>query len=233
MEKLESRKLKISDWSLNDRPREKCLEKGFHSLSDAELIAILIRNGSSDESAVDLGKRILSMNGNSLNALADMNLQELLRIYGIGTVKAITIKAAFELGQRRRSEKITVRKRIKFASDIVELMQDKIAAIPHEEFWVVFVNQSTKILGIENFGKGGLTSTTVDIRMIVKRALECNATGLLLCHNHPSGEVMPSAHDRLLTQQIKEALQLFTIKLLDHLILYHDIYYSFQAEGLL
>lgn len=226
-------KLTIKKWGISERPREKYLYKGFQSLSDAELVAILIRSGSQDESAVDVGRRLLKMNDGSLNQLADMTIEELMTVPGIGEVKAITIKTVFELGQRRRSEKVTDKKKIKFATDIVELMQDKIAHIVHEEFWVIFLNQASKIQKVENFGKGGMTATTVDIRLIMKKALNYNATALLLCHNHPSGDVVPSEQDIRLTNQVRDAAMLFNIKLLDHLVLNKDNYFSFQAEGLL
>lgn len=225
-------KLAIKDWSISDRPREKYLAKGFHTLSDAELIAILIRTGSSDESAVDLGIRLLAMNKNDLNRLAEMSTKELMAINGIGKVKAITIKAAFELGQRRRAEIVSIKKKIKSATDVSELMQDKIAHLEHEEFWSIFLNQSNSILGVDNFSKGGITSTTVDIRLIIKKAIEYNATGLLLCHNHPSGKVNPSEQDLNLTRQLVNAAKMFNIRVLDHIILHKDLFYSFNSEGI-
>ena len=226
-----SKKLTINNWSVSDRPREKYMEKGFQALTDAELIAILIRNGSPEESAVDLGIKLLKMNKNSLNALADMALQELMNVRGIGEAKAISIKAAFELGQRRRADRVASSKKITLATDIVELMQDKIANIVHEEFWVLFINQGSTILKIENFSRGGLTSSVVDPRLIIKKALEYNATGIFLCHNHPSGNMKPSREDLSITQKIGDAVRLFDITLVDHLILHKDKYYSFAAEG--
>ncbi len=226
-------KLKISNLSDADRPREKYLSKGPNSLSDAELIAILLRTGSGNESVIDLSKRLLMNCGNSLHNLANMSLADLMKIHGIGEVKAITIKAAFDLGARRRVETVTKQKKIKSTTDLVELMQDKIANIPHEEFWAVFVSQSSAILGMEIIGKGGLTSTSVDVRMIMKRALELRATGILLCHNHPSGNVKPSSQDIAITSQISDAATLLNITILDHLILNNDNFFSFNAEGMI
>ncbi len=226
-------KLKISNLSDADRPREKYLSKGPNSLSDAELIAILLRTGSGNESVIDLSKRLLMNCGNSLHNLANMSLTDLMKIHGIGEVKAITIKAAFDLGARRRVETVTKQKKIKSTTDLVELMQDKIANIPHEEFWAVFVSQSSAILGMEIIGKGGLTSTSVDVRMIMKRALELRATGILLCHNHPSGNVKPSSQDIAITSQINDAATLLNITILDHLILNNDNFFSFNAEGMI
>jgi len=226
-------KIKITKLSKADLPREKYRSKGPNSLSDAELIAILLRTGSGDESVLDLSKRILVNCNNSLHNLANMPLKELMKIYGIGEVKAITIKAAFDIGTRIRVEAVTRKKKIKSTSDLVELMQDKIANIPHEEFWAVFVSQSSAILGMEIIGKGGLTSTSVDVRMIMKSALELRATGILLCHNHPSGNVKPSNQDINITSQIKDAAALLNISVLDHLIINDDKYYSFSAEGMI
>jgi len=228
-----NKKLNIRDWNVSDRPREKYLEKGFQSLTNAELLAILIRNGSEKESAVDLGIKLLRISNDDLDKLANMELEQLMAVHGIGQAKAISIKAAFELGQRRRASEVTVTKKIRFATDVVEFMQDKIAHLPHEEFWVLFLNQSSKILASENFGKGGLTSTVVDVRLLLKNALKHNATGIVLCHNHPSGDVNPSKQDITLTKQIEEAASYFDIRIIDHIIVHQDAFYSFTAESLI
>ena len=226
-------KLTIPQWAISDRPREKFLTKGKASLTDAELIAILLRNGSSDESALDLAKRLLALNQNSLNLLAEKSTGELTEISGIGTVKAITIQAAFELGQRRRAEKVTKQRKISSSADILELMQGKLANLKHEEFWAIYLNQGAALLRMENIGKGGLTSTTVDVRLIMKRAIELSATAIVLCHNHPSGELKPSQQDIQLTQQIKKATEMLNISLLDHIIIHNDNCYSFLEDGIL
>ena len=233
MKKKPSPKLTIKNWNLSDRPREKYIEKGFRSLSDAEIIAILIRSGSARETAVAVSQNLLAQYDNNLNNIADLSVQDLMQFDGIGEVKAITIKAAFELGSRRRAEKITHLQKIQSPLDVVELMQDKIAHLKHEEFWAIFLNQNSRILAIDNLGKGGITSTSVDVRLIIKKAIACNATALMVCHNHPSGEVRPSPDDQRLTMQIQQATEYLNIKFLDHLILHKDSYYSFQNEGML
>lgn len=226
-------KLTIPQWALPDRPREKFLSKGKASLTDAELIAILLRSGSADESALDLAKRILSENDNSLNKLSEKSIVELTKINGIGTVKALTIQAAFELGRRRRVERVVRQKKISSSTDILELMQEKLANLKHEEFWVLYLNQGANLLRMENIGKGGLTSTTVDVRLIMKRALELSSTAIILCHNHPSGELKPSQPDILLTQQVKKAATILNISLIDHIIMHNDNCYSFLEDGIL
>lgn len=226
-------KLTIPKWDKSDRPREKFLEKGHSALSDAELLAILLRTGSTHESALDLAKRILSSNENSINKLAEKSIADLTKINGIGIVKAITLQTAFELGLRRRAEKVEKKKKITTSLDILEIMQTKLTSLTHEEFWAIYLNQAANVMQISNIGKGGLTATTVDIRLIMKIAIEHSSTAIILCHNHPSGDVRPSQADIKLTQQIKEAAELFSIRILDHLIVHKDNYYSFFAEGLL
>jgi len=233
MKKKLPQKLTIKNWDVSDRPREKYIEKGFHSLSDAEIIAILIRSGTLRESAVEVSRNLLAQHQNNLNNIAELSIQDLMKIDGIGKVKAITIKAAFELGNRRRVEKVTHQKKIQSPEDIVELMQDKIAHLKHEEFWVIFLNNSSKVLRIDNFGKGGWTSTSVDIRLIVQKSITYNATGITVCHNHPSGDVRPSEEDLRLTKHLKQATEYLNIKFIDHLILHKDNYYSFVSENLL
>ena len=226
-------RLTIPEWSAADRPREKYLARGSRHVSDAELIAILLRNGSKDESAVDLAKRILAVNGNSINQLAEMSIADLLRVNGIGKVKAITLHAAFELGRRRRAENIEQAKKITCTEDVVALMQSRLAELDHEEFWVIFVNQAAGILRVEPIGAGGLTSTIVDVSLIIKTAVAVNATGLFLCHNHPSGSLCPSESDLKLTQKIKQAAAVCDIAVHDHVIIHKESFFSFLEEGLL
>ena len=225
--------LTIPEWSASDRPREKYLEHGGRYVSDAELIAILLRNGSREESAVELAKRLLADNENSINQLAEMSVDELVRVNGIGKVKAITLHAAFELGRRRRAEGVEQAGKITCMEDVVALMQSKLAEIDHEEFWVVYVNQANTILKVERAGSGGLTSTIVDVRNIIKTAVAVSATGLFLCHNHPSGRLKPSEHDIALTQKIRAAAEMFDIHVTDHIIIHKEESLSFFAEGLL
>ncbi len=226
-------KLTITQWGVSDRPREKYLTSGFSHLSDAELLAILIRNGSAQESAVELAKNILAASNQSLNAVADLSVKQLSQFKGIGKVKAITLLTAFELGKRRTVEKVKDQDKILSPNDLCHFMQDKNANQPHEEFWAVFVNQNSNILGTHIIGKGGLTATSVDIRLIMKHALELSATGFFVCHNHPSGQLKPSQADKQLTQQLKEAAHLLNIQLLDHIIVHKDRFYSFFEEDIL
>jgi DNA repair protein RadC len=226
-------KLTIPDWAVQDRPREKFLSLGFSSLSDAELVAILLRSGTKSESAVDVARNLLSVCHNNLNKLSDLQLDKLLKINGIGKVKAITLLVAFELGKRCRAAVIEQKRKIVTPPEMLELMQAKNACLSTEEFWVVFVNQGSFLLGLENFGKGGLTSTSVDIRLILQKALELKATGLFLCHNHPSGDLKPSKYDLTLTTQMKEAALFLSIQLLDHVIICRENYYSFLENGIL
>jgi len=226
-------KLSIPDWAIQDRPREKYLSSGFSSLSDAELIAILLRSGTKSESAVGVARNLLSTCNNNLNQLSETSLNKLLKITGIGKVKAITLLVAFELGRRSRVAIVEQKRKIVNASDLVNLMQTKNACLEYEEFWVIFVNQGSSLLEVINFGRGGLTSTSVDIRLILLKALELKATGLFVCHNHPSGELQPSKSDMALTIQIKEAARLLSIQLLDHIIICKESYYSFLENEIL
>jgi len=226
-------KLTIPDWAVQDRPREKYLSSGFPSLSDAELIAIILRSGTKSESAVDVARNLLAGCRNDLNRLSEIPINKLLKINGIGKVKAITLLVAFELGKRCRVATVEQKRRIDTTSDLVELMQTKNARLSYEEFWVVFVNQGSFVLGVENFGKGGITSTSVDIRLILLKALELKATGIIMCHNHPSGDLYPSKIDMALTIQMKEAAFLLSIQLLDHVIIYKEDFFSFSDSNML
>jgi DNA repair protein RadC len=233
VQKVTPSKLTIPDWAIQDRPREKFLSSGFPALSDAELIAILLRSGTKSESAVDVARNLLSTCGNNLNQLSEMQLNKLLKINGIGKVKAITLLVAFELGKRCRAATVEQKRKVVTPPDLLELMQTKNAYLNTEEFWVIFVNQGSFLLGVENFGKGGLTSTSVDIRLILLKALELKATGLFLCHNHPSGDIKPSKHDLALTTQIRDAARLLSIQLLDHVVICKGNYYSFLENNVL
>jgi DNA repair protein RadC len=231
--KITPSKLTIPDWAIQDRPREKFLSLGFSALSDAELLAILLRSGTKSESAVDVARNLLSVCNNNLNQLAEATLKNLLKINGIGKVKAISLMVAFELGKRRRVAAIEQKRKIITPADLVELMQTKNACLEYEEFWVIFVNQGAFLLGTENFGKGGLTSTSVDYRLVLMKALEMKATGFFLCHNHPSGDLIPSKNDIALTAQLKEAALLMYIQLLDHVVICKEEYYSFAENDIL
>jgi len=223
----------IKSWHEADRPREKLLSKGCYALSDAELIAILIGSGSRNETAVDLAKRILASVDYNLQTLAKLSVEDLMKFKGIGEAKAISIITALELGKRRRLEKALQLKKITSSKSVFELMQPLLGDLKHEEFWVLFLNNSNVVLSKQCLSKGGLTGTLVDTRLVFKPALSQLATGIILCHNHPSGTLNPSESDKKLTQKIKEAGQTLDIKVLDHLIITEKAYFSFADEGLI
>lgn len=223
----------IKNWSESDRPREKLLQKGRASLTDAELLAILIGSGTRNESAVDLCKKILSGAENSLCELGKLSINQLKEFKGIGEAKAVTIVAALELGRRRRFEEALDKKKISSSSSVFELMQPVIGELPHEEFHIIYLNNSNKVVDQLLLSKGGITGTLVDVRLALKKAIEVGATSIILAHNHPSGNLNPSAADKQLTQKLKIAGESLDIKVLDHIIVTEKSYYSFADEGLL
>lgn len=222
----------IKNWSQNDQPREKLRDKGKQILSDAELIAILIGSGNRTESAVALSKRILASVDNNLSQLGKLTLKQLMHFNGIGEAKAITIAAALELGRRRRLETALQKPKITSSKSVFELMQPVIAELPHEEFWSIYLNNSNTVLHTQQLSKGGITGTLVDVRLVLKTALEVGAVGLILAHNHPSGALHPSAADIKLTNKLKQASESLDIKVLDHLIVTEKAYFSFADEGI-
>ena len=222
----------ITNWSEDDKPREKLMLKGKSVLSDAELIAILIGSGSRNESAVDLSKRILASVDNNLNALGKLSITQLMTFKGIGEAKAISIIAALELGRRRRSEDALELKKVTSSKVIFEIMQPIIGELPHEEFWIIYLNNSNKIISNSQLSKGGITGTLVDVRIVFKTALEMGATALILCHNHPSGTLVPSDADKQITRKLKLAGESLEIKVLYHLIITEASYFSFADEGI-
>ena len=222
----------INQWAEDDRPREKFLLKGKSTLSDSELLAILIGSGSRNESAVQLCQRILASSENNLNTLGKMSVSQLMQFKGIGEAKAISIAAALELGKRRRAEDAIELKKITSSEAVFDIMQPVIGELPHEEFWVLYLNNSNKVIYKAQLSKGGITGTVVDIRIIFKMAFEQNATGLILSHNHPSGKLIASEADLKITKRIKEAGQTLEIQVLDHLIITENGYLSFQDEGI-
>ena len=227
----ENKRLTIKEWSVQDRPREKYAKNGAVALSNAELIAILLRTGNESESAVELAKRLLSSSENSLNALSGKTLRELSEIKGIGQAKAISLLTAFELGRRIRSEKVELSPHIQNSMDVVNLMQTKIAYLDHEEFWVIYLNNANYILKTVQISKGGISSTEVDTRIVMQEAVILKATQIILCHNHPSGSVKPSRADMNLTEKISKAAKIMDIALVDHIIIHREKYYSFAEEG--
>lgn len=230
-EKLAS--FSIKNWADDDRPREKLVQKGSFVLSDAELIAILIGSGSRNESAVELSKRILASVNHNLNELGNLSVNQLMRFKGIGEAKAVTIAAALEMGRRRRMEDTSKITKIKSSHDAFELLYPLIGELQHEEFWIVYLNNSNKVVHKAQLSKGGITGTLVDVRLVLKQALELGAVGIILAHNHPSGTLRPSAADKQITQKLKVASEALDIKILDHLILARHQYLSFADKGIL
>ncbi len=223
----------IKTWAEDDRPREKLLLKGRSALSDAELIAILLGSGSRELSAVDLAKHILSSTGNRLNDLARLQVADLCKFKGIGEAKAISIVAALELGRRRREEEVGVKPKISSSRDAYELLNSKLADLDHEEFWILILSRSNQVKEKVCISRGGISGTVVDARLIFKHAIEQLASGVILCHNHPSGNLKPSDADLELTRKLKAAGQLLDIKVYDHIIFTDQGYFSFADEGLI
>ena len=222
----------ITSWAEDDKPREKLMLKGKSVLSDAELIAILIGSGNRNESAVDLSKRILASVNHNLNALGKLSIAQLMTFKGIGEAKAISIIAAMELGRRRRNEDVIELTKITSSRAVFEVMQPIIGELSHEEFWVLFLNNSNKILFKSQLSKGSMTGTMVDVRIVFKIAFEQNATAIILAHNHPSGKLQASDADIQITKKIKNAGQQLDIPVLDHIIVTETGYYSFADEGI-
>jgi DNA repair protein RadC len=223
----------IKNWAEDDKPREKLMLKGKSSLSDAELIAILIGSGSRNESAVELSKRILASVDNNLNNLGKLSITKLTEFKGIGEAKAISIMAAMELGRRRRSEETLELKKITSSKEVFNIMQPIIGELAHEEFWIIYLNNANKVIHKAQLSKGGITGTVVDNRMIFKLAFEQNATGIILVHNHPSGKLVPSEADISITKQLKLAGKQLSILIQDHIIITENGHYSFNDEGIL
>ncbi|CCG52537.1 DNA repair protein RadC [Flavobacterium indicum GPTSA100-9 = DSM 17447] len=222
----------INQWAEDDRPREKLLLKGKVALSDSELLAILIGSGSRNESAVQLCQRILKSVDNNLNQLGKLSVTQLMQFKGIGEAKALSIVAALELGRRRRAVESTQLKQITSSKAVFEIMQPIIGELPHEEFWVLYLNNSNKIVHKTQVSKGGLTGTVVDTRLVLKTAIEYHAVAAILCHNHPSGKLQASEPDKLITQKLKSAGATVDVQILDHVIITEHGYLSFQDEGI-
>ena len=221
----------IKNWSEADRPREKLLEKGKKSLTDAELMAILIGSGNRNESAVSLCKRILASAENNLNTLSKLGIKQLTNFKGIGEAKAISIVAALELGRRQKAQEPAKLKVITSSHDVFTTMQPILGDLNHEEFWVLFLNNSNKIIHQKMMSSGGQTGTLVDTRLVFKTALDFSAVAIILTHNHPSGKLQPSQADKNLTETIKQAGEILSIKVLDHVIVTEKDYYSFVDHG--
>ena len=224
-------RLTITQWAEEDRPREKMMFHGVSALSNAELLAILIGSGNTEESAVGLMRKVLADYSNNLNELGKASIDELCRYKGIGPAKAITILAASELGKRRKEEKVEERVTILSSKDVYECFYPLMCDLPTEECWVLLLNQASKIIDKVKIGAGGLNATAVDVRCILREALLKRASAIALCHNHPSGSIRPSREDDRLTQQVNQASQCMNIRLVDHVILTDGVFYSYADEG--
>ena len=233
MKNYDQDKSSIKNWNEDDRPREKLALKGKSSLSDAELLAIIMGSGNRNESAVELGKRILNSAQNNWNELARYSIQDLSKFKGVGEAKAISIITALEIGRRRNAQEILEKPKITSSQDAATILQQQIGDLPTEEFWVMFLNQGNKIIKTEQISRGGITQTAVDVRVIFKRALELMATAIILSHNHPSGNLNPSEADKNITRKIKEASKYLDVQILDHIIVTQKEYYSFADDGIL
>ena len=233
MENINKPSTSIKNWAVDDRPREKLLIKGAAVLSDSELLALLINNGNREKSAVEIAKDVLQLGGYNLNELGKLSLKELQKVKGIGIAKAITIAAALEIGRRRHASAALEKTVIKTSGDIAQYLRAIIKDFNYEVFAVLFLNKANKINHFEIISRGGLTGTVADPRVILKIALEQEATSIVLCHNHPSGNLRPSRADEELTQKIKIAAKYLDISVMDHLIVSEEGYYSFCDSGLL
>lgn len=224
-------KLTINQWAVEDRPREKMMMHGVASLSNAELLAILIGTGNSDESAVDLMRKILNAYHNNLHDLGKASIEELCEFKGIGPAKAVAIKAASELGKRRKEGDVRMRKAILHSKDIYEFFYPLLCDLSTEEAWVLLLNQAFHVIDRVRVSAGGISATVVDVRCILREALLKHASAIVLCHNHPSGKCSPSKEDDRLTQQVHLAAQIMNIRLVDHIIVTDGSFYSYADDG--
>lgn len=233
MENFNKPSTSIKHWAIDDRPREKLIRKGPTNLSDSELLAILIQTGNRDKSALQLAKEILQLGSNNLIELGRMGVKEYSKVRGIGQAKAIAIAAALELGRRRQATQSLVKSVIRTSKDIAGYLEAMLRDYPYEVFGVIFLNRANKIKHFEVISKGGITGTVADPRIILKKALDAEATALILCHNHPSGNLKPSRADKELTAKIQGAASFFDITVTDHIIVSDEGYFSFADDGLL
>lgn len=227
------KKLSIKDWAVEDRPREKMQSKGVRSLSEAELIAILIGSGNLEESAVEVSRRIMASVNNNLNELGKKTIADFQKFKGIGPAKAITISAAMELGRRRKESEPEEKPKIVTSDDGARIFKPLLSDLQHEEFWVLLLNRNNLVIDKFMVSQGGLTGTVIDVRLILKTALEKLACSLILCHNHPSGNLIPSQQDKEITSKIRDAGRVMDIPVLDHLIIAGERHFSFADEGLI
>lgn len=227
------RNLRIKEWALEDRPREKLISNGRNSLSNAELIAILLGSGNHCESALDVSKKILNLVDNNLHELSRLSIDQLKKIKGIGPVKATTIIAAFELGNRRKQAERPEYVRITSSNEAFKLMLPVVGDLVHEEFWILLMNRSNRCIRKQKISQGGISGTVIDVRLILKYAVELLASSMIICHNHPSGNLQPSEADNKITKKIMESAKIMDIQLLDHLIIADNSYFSYADNGLM
>lgn len=227
------KKLNMKDWAVEDRPREKLLSKGARYLSDAELIAILIGSGNLEETAVELSRRILTSVDNNLNELGRKDTEFLQKFNGIGEAKAVSIAAAMELGKRRKDAEVFEKKKVSGSKDAADFFQPLLGDLNHEEFWVMLLNRGNKIIDTFMVSQGGVSGTVIDVRLILKNALEKLSSSIILCHNHPSGNLQASEADLKITRKIKDAASTMDITVLDHIIIGQNNYLSLADEGML
>jgi DNA repair protein RadC len=224
-------RLRIKDWAIEDRPREKMMLKGVFSLSDAELLAILIGSGNKKETAVQLTQRILNTVSNNLGELGKLSVKELTAFEGIGEAKAVTIAAAMELARRKSVAKPVEREVVRCSQDVFRIFDPVLCDLQHEELWIALTNRAAKVIEKVKISQGGAGETVADLRLILKAAIHTLCSGILLGHNHPSGNLQPSREDDLLTSNLEQAAKLMNIKVLDHIIIYDQTYYSYADEG--
>ncbi len=229
----EFKHVSIKHWAEDDRPREKLLSKGRSALSITELLAILIGSGTRSATAIDIGKQIINQCENDLNLLAKWNVQDFTKIKGVGEAKAITLIAAIELGRRRSAFESPEKGIISSSNDAFHLVKEKLMDLEHEEFWIILLNRKNAVIKLERISAGGVAGTVVDPKIVFKKALDHIASGIILIHNHPSGNIKPSNEDIQLTKSMSEAARLLSLKILDHLIFTNNHYFSFADQGIL
>lgn len=227
------KKLNIKEWAVEDRPREKLLAQGARALSDAELIAVVIGSGNQEESAVDLSRRILSSVNNNINELTRLGISYLKSFNGIGEAKAVSIIAALELGKRKKEETVFRKQKVTCSRDAADFFMPLLSDLEHEEFWVLLLDRGNKIINHIQISRGGITGTVIDVRLILKKALDKGAISMILCHNHPSGTMQASEADLKITKKIKEAAKIVDISVIDHIIIGQNCYLSLADEGFL
>ncbi len=230
---METKNMSIKNWAVDDRPREKLIKNGSQSLSNAELIAILLGSGTRNDSAVSVAQKLLLQANNNLNELASYSYTQLCKIRGVGTAKAVRLMAALELGRRRNAEVVMDRKKVASSADAATIFTALLSDLPYEEFWILLLNRANYIIDKIKISQGGISGTVTDVRIILNAALERKASAIIVCHNHPSGNLIPSDADKEFTKKLFEACKIMDISLLDHIIVGQSGYFSFADEEIL